>query len=314
MNGIDVLLIIIFLLSVWSGYKHGFLHGMLDLVVWVGSLAIALFSYQYITSWFYSLDGWATPVAFIIILIASRITLSIITGKIVKHTNEQKHQHTANRVAGILPGALNGVVWATIISALLLALPVSDGITRGTRNSALANKLSVNVEWLDARFAPVFDDAVSKTINRLTVAPGSNKSISLPFTVSDALPRPDLEAQMLELVNKERNKEGLHPLKADKALTIVARKHSDDMFQRGYFSHLTPDGITPSARINLAGIRFITSGENLALGQTLNICHEGLMNSPGHRANILHAAFGRLGIGILDGGKHGLMVTQNFRN
>ncbi len=39
-----------------------------------------------------------------------------------------------------------------------------------------------------------------------------------------------------------------------------------------------------------------------------------LMNSPGHRANILYPEFGRVGIGIMDGGIRGLMVTQNFRN
>jgi uncharacterized protein YkwD len=63
-----------------------------------------------------------------------------------------------------------------------------------------------------------------------------------------------------------------------------------------------------------AKVRFLAAGENLALGQTLQICHRGLMNSPGHRANILKAAFGRVGIGILDGGFNGLMITQNFRN
>jgi uncharacterized protein YkwD len=63
-----------------------------------------------------------------------------------------------------------------------------------------------------------------------------------------------------------------------------------------------------------AGVRYLTGGENLALGQTLNICHNGLMNSPGHRANILDSGYGRVGIGILDGGMHGLMVSQEFRN
>jgi uncharacterized protein YkwD len=63
-----------------------------------------------------------------------------------------------------------------------------------------------------------------------------------------------------------------------------------------------------------AGIHFITAGENLALGQTLSICHRGLMNSPGHRANILRPTFGRVGIGVLDGGMYGLMISQEFRN
>jgi len=63
-----------------------------------------------------------------------------------------------------------------------------------------------------------------------------------------------------------------------------------------------------------AGIRYLTAGENLALAPTLQVAHNGLMNSPGHRANILHAQFGRLGIGILDGGIRGLMVSQEFRD
>jgi uncharacterized protein YkwD len=63
-----------------------------------------------------------------------------------------------------------------------------------------------------------------------------------------------------------------------------------------------------------ANVRFLTAGENLALAPTLEIAHRGLMNSPGHRANILNPDFGRVGIGIMDGGMRGLMVSQEFRN
>jgi uncharacterized protein YkwD len=63
-----------------------------------------------------------------------------------------------------------------------------------------------------------------------------------------------------------------------------------------------------------AHVRYLTAGENLALAPTLQVAHSGLMNSPGHRANILHPQFGRLGIGILDGGIRGLMVSQEFRD
>jgi uncharacterized protein YkwD len=63
-----------------------------------------------------------------------------------------------------------------------------------------------------------------------------------------------------------------------------------------------------------ANVEFLTAGENLALAHSLSIAHNGLMNSPGHRANILNPSFGRLGIGILDGGFHGLIVSQEFRN
>ena len=162
--------------------------------------------------------------------------------------------------------------------------------------------------------APVFEDAAQRTLNKLTVAPGSEEFIELPYRISNAQPRPDLEAEMLELLNEERIANGLKPLVADTALREVARQHSDDMFRRGYFSHLSPEGDTPFNRIREANITFLTAGENLALAPTLTIAHEGLMNSPGHRANILQKRFGRVGIGVLQGGPGKLMITQNFRN
>jgi uncharacterized protein YkwD len=119
---------------------------------------------------------------------------------------------------------------------------------------------------------------------------------------------------MLQLVNEERAKEGLKALKADPEIQVVARRHSADMFARGYFSHVTPEGKDPFDRMRAGGVKFLAAGENLALAQTLSIAHTGLMNSPGHRANILHNSFGRLGIGVLDAGIRGLMITQNFRN
>ena len=86
------------------------------------------------------------------------------------------------------------------------------------------------------------------------------------------------------------------------------------MFARGYFAHATPEGRDPFERMREAKVSFLTAGENIALAPTLEIAHTGLMNSPGHRANILRPQFGRVGIGIVDGGIHGLMVTQDFRN
>lgn len=318
MNGVDLFLVLIFLLSVWSGYKQGFISGIFSLFIWLGSLAVALFLYQYLADWllqiFPKLQVWAMPLSFLIILIFSRSILSLITDRFLSYIPKESHHNHINKVGGIIPGAINGIVWATILSAIILAIPLSDTITKKARESKIANQLSAYVEWLDEKFAPVFDEAVAKTINKVTIDPESVKSVRLPFTVSNPEPRPDLEAEMLDMLNEERRKKGLDPLQADEESKTVARNHSLDMFSRGYFSHISPEGQTPGNRMRKGGVRFLTSGENLALGQTLLICHNGLMNSPGHRANILNPAYGRVGIGILDGGKYGLMITQNFRN
>jgi uncharacterized protein YkwD len=169
-------------------------------------------------------------------------------------------------------------------------------------------------EWANRKLSVVFDKAVSQTLNSLTVHPGSRERVSLLFNYNKAVPRPGLEEQMLALVNKERTERGLKPLKADPELIPVARAHSNDMFVRGYFAHLNPDGKNPFQRMKEANISFNTAGENLALAQTVEIAHNNLMNSPGHKANILNPSFGRVGIGILDGGFHGLMISQEFRD
>ncbi|GAA4414327.1 hypothetical protein GCM10023187_43630 [Nibrella viscosa] len=315
---IDLLLILIVLLSVWSGWQKGFIFGIIDLLSLLAGLLIALYLYQYLAvsldRYIPSLGVWTMPVAFLLTLIMARIVLSSITSRALRDVPVETHYHSVNRLLGIIPGFIMGVLYASFAAALLMALPLSDGLTTSSRNSLLASRLTQPVEWLESKLAPVFEGAVGRSLNNLTVAPSSEKSVNLPFTVNSPRVRPDLEARMLELVNEERGKEGLKPLRADPELAEVARNHSRDMFARGYFAHVTPDGKDPFDRIRAARVRFLTAGENLALAQTVTIAHTGLMNSPGHRANILRPAFGRVGIGIFDGGMYGLMVTQNFRN
>jgi uncharacterized protein YkwD len=238
----------------------------------------------------------------------------VASNQLLKEVPISTHKDDFNRFLGIIPGLINGLINALVLAALLLALPFGGKISETTRNSALVEKLTVPAEWVEEKFSPVFDDALRKTMNKLTVEPESDKTVTLPFKVSHARVRDDLEAKMLDLLNQERTSRGLQPLKADTAMRVVARKHSQDMFARGYFSHIDPDGKDPFDRMRNEGVRFVSAGENLALAQTLNIAHTGLMNSPGHRANILQPSFGRVGIGILDGGVYGLMITQNFRN
>jgi uncharacterized protein YkwD len=215
---------------------------------------------------------------------------------------------------GIIPGFANGLITAAIVSALLLAIPLNEGLRERARASASVNRLAVYTERLEAALHPVFGEAIAETLNLLTIRPESNERVTLPYTVAAPRPRPELEAKMLELVNGERVAAGLRPLAPDPELGQVARQHSADMFARGYFAHATPEGRDPFERMREANVRFLTAGENLALAPTLQIAHTGLMRSPGHRANILQRDFGRVGIGIMDGGIHGLMVTQDFRN
>src|SRR5205085_1377516 len=115
--------------------------------------------------------------------------------------------------------------------------PLPTGMRSSVRSSALANRLAGYTEGVETALLPVFGDAIAHTLNTLTIHPESDELVKLPYTISDAQPQPELEAQMLELINQERASAGLAPLAADPELTEVARRHSADMFARGYFSH-----------------------------------------------------------------------------
>lgn len=318
MNPVDIVLILIGCLCIWNGWRKGFTASMLELILSLGSLFAAFYLYKYVAAliekMISNLGVWLYPVSFLLSLLLIRLFLSIIIAWVLRILPTSTHTNVLNKFLGVIPGFINGIIYSIIIVALLLSLPLLDGLSAKTHESTIATKVGTQIEWLDEKLSPVFDDAIKKTMTKLTVEPGSTETVKLHFKVVNPKVRSDLESEMLMLVNEERKKVGLHPVKADPELTMVAREHSQDMFARGYFSHYTPEGKDPFDRMRASQVRFSTAGENLALGQTLLICHKGLMKSPGHRANILRPSFGRLGIGILDGGMYGLMVSQEFRN
>jgi len=318
-NFIDVLLGLVIVLSLLNGYRRGLILGVLDLASWALSLLAGLRYYHPVAQWLgprvdlWS-EVWDQPIAFMLVAAVVGVIVHVIGNALLRRLPEDVHERPANQALGLLPGLATGLITTAIISALLLAMPLSERLSERTRDSALVNRLAVYAERLEGKLRPVFGDAIARTLNTLTVEPDSNESVTLPFTVTTSKPRPDLEQRMLELVNGERVANGLQPLAPDPELTEVARRHSTDMFQRGYFAHDTPEGLSPFDRMKQANVHFLAAGENLALAPTLSVAHTGLMNSPGHRANILGPQFGRVGIGIMDGGMRGLMVSQEFRN
>lgn len=122
----------------------------------------------------------------------------------------------------------------------------------------------------------------------------------------------DKERQMIDLVNQERAKAGLESLAVDMRLVALAREKAQDMIDRGYFSHQSPTYGSPFDMMKAAGITYRTAGENIAGAPTVERAHTALMNSEGHRRNILNPAFDYIGIGIVEGGPYGLMLSQMF--
>lgn len=137
--------------------------------------------------------------------------------------------------------------------------------------------------------------------------------VASPTTSTSALPvDASAEAVMIRKVNEERVARGLTALVYDPTMLPVARAHSRDMWLRDYFAHVNPDGLDPFERMRAGGIPFGAAGENLARGPSTEWAHQALMDSPGHRANILQPAFRRIAIGVVTNGDRGMTFTQLF--
>lgn len=122
---------------------------------------------------------------------------------------------------------------------------------------------------------------------------------------------------VIELTNKERALAGVGMVTENEQLTAAARAKLQDMFEQQYFEHLSPDGNGPGYLAKQAGYSYIIVGENLALGNFENdrALVDAWMDSPGHRANIVHERFDEIGVAVGEGmykGKRVWMAVQEF--
>jgi uncharacterized protein YkwD len=120
------------------------------------------------------------------------------------------------------------------------------------------------------------------------------------------------EARMFALLNQSRKAAGLRALQLDDELRELALAHTDDMVEHRFVSHVSPTTGTPEARIRRSGALLIESGENIAQTNNAEAAHDGLMASPGHRANMLGASFTHVGIAALSNDPGVLTFTLIF--
>lgn len=125
--------------------------------------------------------------------------------------------------------------------------------------------------------------------------------------------REGFERQLFDLTNASRVRHGVPALEWDDEASITAHNHSNDMAKNNYFGHENLQGKSPFDRMKADNISFRSAGENLAYGQSSSIfAHEGLMNSKGHRDNILLDTYSHLGIGVSFNEESQPYYTENF--
>lgn len=330
-NWVDLAIILITLFYILGGWGRGFILGIIDLAGFILSFFASLRLYKtlggIIIDNFSLPSGIANAVGFLLAGLFTEIIFSTIVSvlykkiyrkslQVIDDKNKLKLFLRAEKFLGIIPAVGEAFIFTAFILTLLISLPVKGNIKRDILRSRIGGYFIPKTQTIEKELNGIFGQAVNESLTFLTVNsnPSSEEKVDLKFTTSDFKVDEAAENVMLNLMNEERGKAGLNHLSVSFALRDLARAYAKDMFVRGYFSHYNPEGQSPFDRMDKAGIKYTAAGENLALAPSVYLAHQGLMNSPGHRANILSADFSKVGIGAIDGGIYGEMFVQEFTN
>jgi uncharacterized membrane protein required for colicin V production len=316
---IDAALVLLVAAAVWGGYRSGFIATTYGLATWIVSFAAAVVlqlpAAQLVEKFGLS-PATARPVGFIVVLVIVEGLFSIAgffaLTPLVRAVHRVRPIETADRWLGVFPAAARALFVLAIVLAALVASPLSSDFKATIESSRIARGLIDQISALQptlARLSGQLGDSVPLFVTRL--GEDQSETLDLPNDLTLSAD-PVAERQMLDLVNEERAAAGLAALIWDERLVPVARQHSEEMFRLKYFSHQSPVSGTPFDRIKNAGIAYTRAGENLAYAQSVSVAHRGLMQSPGHRENILRPEFTHVAIGVVSAGAYGRMFTQVF--
>jgi len=317
-NWVDLIIIIVLIYFLLDGLRSGFINQFFELIGFFISLCASLIFFskaaQLLMHFFRITESFANAMAFFIVWFFTETVYVFFAQKVLIFSGKVNRLKIL-KIIGILPGLVNGLVMLAFFLTLIVVLPVPSSLRRDLYASTIGSKILSQTAAFEKPFQEIFGSAakdLQKSLTFLTITPESQESVPLQIGTPVLNIDEEAERKMFNLVNTERAKVGLKPLQWDVKIRDVARAHSRDMFERRYFSHINPEGKDAGDRLTDAGISFFIAGENLAYAPDVIRAHEGLMNSPGHRANILNPNYGKIGIGVIDGGIYGQMFTQNF--
>ena len=303
----------------FSGARRGLVLVGLEDISFIIATVFALFAYHPVGGAIKSLAhitvALGNVAAFVLLWVMAEITCAVI----VRYALSFHHwlpslKSLTSRIGGATLGAIKTDSVITLALIVYGGLPLSVAAKRPVTGGYVASRLIAATGNVSSIIAAGLGHDLNESLNFYTVTaePESEQTIQLGFTTTAVSVDEADEVAMLVLLNHERTTRGLQALTLNTKARTVARAYSTEMFARGFFSHISPEGKNPFDRMRAAGISFDSAGENLALAPTLALAHEGLMKSPGHRANILSVNYRTVGIGIINGGPYGLMVTQDF--
>lgn len=318
-NWIDLIIIFYLLIHFADGTRKGFLSILIAMFSLVLSLILTFFTYSYSAGFFvdnFAIDrAYANVLGFFVNVFVFKVIIIILIYRILPKTIADIKNSLANKMIGGAVSLSYGAVVVFLIFSITFSFALPHFMNNELRLSTIGNFVAGDPLKLNDDFKNIFGDVLKTTMGKLdflTIETGNEEKIDLDFKTDELKFDEQLETDMLEMVNRERVSRGLSELVVDEKAREVARKHGVDMFEKGYFAHINLEEKSSADRMKDGGVEFNIAGENLALSKDLLSAHNGLMESPGHRKNILYPFFHRIGIGVVDGGIHGIIFVQNF--
>lgn len=141
------------------------------------------------------------------------------------------------------------------------------------------------------------------------------QATTTPPADDDDYTTPSISAQeenAFNLLNQDRIANGLPALRLDARLCDIARMKSQDMYEKGYFSHTSPTYGSPSEMLRHFGYSFVSVAENIAHHATVTKAHAAFLSSDGHRRNMMGSQWNKVGIGVWTDAQGYVYVTQLF--
>ena len=315
-NWLDLVIIFILIFFVARAFRFGFWVVLVDLVSFLASLLISLRVYQFVAEFlrtnFTLSRSISNALGFLLSAVFVESILGVILYKLVYLVPVRLKKGIVSKFLAIFPAIGEGFIMVSFLLILALAFPISPKIKADITESKIGGLLIEKTSGVEMKVNEVFGGVIEDALTFYTIKPESREVVELTVTKRELSIDELSETEMFKLVNKDRKEMGVAELIWDVRLVPVARAHATDMWERSYFGHISPEGEDIGGRLEKAGVNFFVAGENLALAPTLQTAHIGLMNSQGHRENILSRDFNRMGIGVIDNGVYGKMFVQIF--
>jgi uncharacterized protein YkwD len=316
---VDLLILIALVYASYMGTRRGMVLLALEVLSFFTASFLAILGYHALgsalKSWLHVMTGLSNVAAFITLWVVTELASALlIRFAVLPRIGRHVHLSKVNRAGGGLLGGFKSAAIITLALSVVQGLPVDSGIKQSLISPAIPSILLASSGNLPNYIADGLGRDVNESVSFFTVkvAAEDDKRIDLGYTTTTTSIAEKDETDMLNLLNAERKNRGIPILKLNIQARSVARLHSQDMFAKGYFSHINLSGKSPFDRMKAGGVNYDSAGENLALAPNMQQAHTGLMNSPGHKANILSLSYHTVGIGIINAGPYGVMVTQDF--